>query len=35
MATARFMSELDGQTFYFCCPACKGHFEKTPADYLA
>lgn len=28
VATARFMSERDGQTFYFCCAACKTTFEK-------
>jgi xanthine dehydrogenase accessory factor len=34
MATAKFTSDLDGQTFYFCCPACKGMFEKAPAEYV-
>jgi xanthine dehydrogenase accessory factor len=34
VATARFVSEHDGQTYYFCCPACKKKFEAGPAKYL-
>lgn len=34
MATAKFTTELNGDMFYFCCPACKSLFEKTPVDYL-
>jgi xanthine dehydrogenase accessory factor len=34
-ATARFASELEGTTYYFCCPACKKKFEGDPARYLA
>lgn len=26
IATARFTAERDGQTYYFCCPACRKHF---------
>jgi len=22
-----------GQTYYFCCPSCKGAFDKNPAKY--
>ena len=29
IATARFTSERDGQTYYFCCPGCKKQFEAT------
>ena len=35
MATARFTSTFEGQTYYFCCPACKKKFEAEPAAYLA
>jgi xanthine dehydrogenase accessory factor len=34
VATARFVSEHEGQTYYFCCPACKKKFEAEPAKYL-
>lgn len=27
--------ELDGDTYYFCCPGCRAAFEKDPASYLA
>lgn len=35
VATARFTSQYEGQTYYFCCPACKKKFEAEPAAYLA
>lgn len=28
IATARYTSERDGQTYYFCCAGCKKTFEK-------
>jgi xanthine dehydrogenase accessory factor len=34
VATAKFTAQFKDETFYFCCPACKNLFEKTPADYL-
>ncbi|HKV59101.1 MAG TPA: XdhC family protein, partial [Ktedonobacteraceae bacterium] len=34
IATARHHSILDGQDFYFCCPACKRLFERNPQEYL-
>jgi len=34
IATARFVSEHEGETYYFCCPACKKKFEADPAKYL-
>ena len=34
VATARFVSEHEGETYYFCCPACKKKFEADPARYL-
>jgi xanthine dehydrogenase accessory factor len=33
-ANARHRSNLDGQDFYFCCPACKRLFERNPREYL-
>ncbi len=33
VATARWISEHDGETFYFCAPGCKAAFEKSPARY--
>lgn len=33
-ATARHQSNLEGQLFYFCCPACKRLFERNPQEYL-
>jgi xanthine dehydrogenase accessory factor len=35
VATARFSTEHGGQTYYFCCPACKKKFEGDPDRYLA
>ena len=34
IATARHHSVLDGQDYYFCCPACKRLFERNPQEYL-
>lgn len=33
-ASARHKSTYNGQTFYFCCPACKREFEKEPERFL-
>ena len=27
--------ELDGETYYFCCPGCRYSFKKDPAQFLA
>lgn len=32
--TARWSTEFDGRTFYFCAPACKKAFERDPQAYL-
>jgi YHS domain-containing protein len=32
--TAKFTSEHEGQTYYFCNKHCKMQFEKNPKDYL-
>ena len=29
-ATAKFTSEHEGKTYYFCAPGCKRAFEKDP-----
>jgi xanthine dehydrogenase accessory factor len=34
IATVRHRSTLDGQNYYFCCPACKRLFERNPQEYL-
>ena len=31
---ARFVSVYGGETFHFCCPACKKTFEDQPAEYV-
>ncbi|MGH8953081.1 MAG: XdhC family protein [Acidimicrobiia bacterium] len=35
VASAKWISEHDGETYYFCAPACKTAFEKTPEAFLA
>jgi YHS domain-containing protein len=30
---AKFKSEYNGKTFYFCAAACKTAFDKNPAKY--
>jgi len=34
VSTARWITEHDGETFYFCAPGCKTAFESAPAHYL-
>jgi xanthine dehydrogenase accessory factor len=34
IATAKYMSEYQGQLYYFCAPGCKLGFDKTPQKYL-
>jgi xanthine dehydrogenase accessory factor len=34
IASARHRSTLNGQEYYFCCPACKRLFERNPQEYL-
>lgn len=34
IASARHSSVYQGQTFYFCCPACKREFERKPERFL-
>ena len=33
--TARFTTQYQGETIYFCAPGCKKAFEQNPASYLA
>jgi YHS domain-containing protein len=33
IATARHTAELDGVTYYFCCPHCRARFVKEPQVY--
>lgn len=30
---AKFKSEYNGKTFYFCAPSCKATFDKNPAKF--
>lgn len=32
--TAKYTYEYNGETFYFCCPACKRTFSKEPEAFL-
>jgi xanthine dehydrogenase accessory factor len=34
VAGAEFVSEYQGQRYYFCCAGCQHSFEKSPAQYL-
>ena len=34
IATARWVSEHDGQKYYFCAPGCQKAFEANPAGFL-
>jgi xanthine dehydrogenase accessory factor len=31
---ARYTTEHDGETYYFCCPACRKLFQANPQEYL-
>jgi len=33
VVSARWISEHQGETYYFCAPGCKAAFDKTPAEY--
>jgi YHS domain-containing protein len=32
-ATARWQTEYNGRTYYFCAPGCKKAFEREPQAY--
>jgi xanthine dehydrogenase accessory factor len=33
VASAKWIADHDGETYYFCAPGCKAAFEKAPAEY--
>ena len=33
VATARWISDYEGETYYFCAPGCKAKFEKAPTEH--
>jgi xanthine dehydrogenase accessory factor len=35
VATAKWIAEHQGETYYFCAPGCKTAFEKDPSTFLA
>ncbi|MEE9177741.1 MAG: XdhC family protein [Acidimicrobiia bacterium] len=35
VATARWIAEHDGKTYYFCAPGCQAAFEKTPVEFIS
>ena len=35
IASAKYMTEFDGELYYFCCAGCKVTFDKAPEEYLA
>ncbi|MDG6928737.1 MAG: YHS domain-containing protein [Nitrososphaerota archaeon] len=32
-AAAKFTSQYDGRTFFFCCAGCKAKFDGEPRRY--
>lgn len=34
VAVAKYKSELDGQSFYFCCVGCKQAFDRQPDKFV-
>lgn len=32
--TAKFKSEYQGKTYYFCAASCKNTFDKNPVKYI-
>ncbi len=35
IATAKWTSEYEGRTVYFCAPGCKRRFDRNPAEYAS
>lgn len=33
--TAKWITDYEGKTYYFCAPGCKASFDKDPQKYLA
>ena len=34
VATARFQTDYEGQTYYFCAAGCLRSFEKAPTEFM-
>jgi YHS domain-containing protein len=34
-ATAKWTSEYQGKTYYFCAPGCKFTFEENPEQFVS
>lgn len=34
-STAKWKSEHEGKTYYFCAPGCQKEFEKNPKKYAS
>jgi xanthine dehydrogenase accessory factor len=34
VSKAKWITEHEGETYYFCAPGCKAAFEKTPTDFV-
>ena len=34
IATAHFLTEYNGKTYYFCAAGCKHSFDKEPGKYV-
>ena len=34
VTNAKHTADVDGVTYYFCCPNCRSRFVKQPQDYL-
>jgi YHS domain-containing protein len=32
--TAKYTSEYNGKTYYFCAPGCKKKFDENPGQYV-
>jgi YHS domain-containing protein len=32
--SAEFVSENNGEKYYFCCAGCKKNFDKNPEKYI-
>jgi YHS domain-containing protein len=35
IADAKHTADVDGATYYFCCPGCRARFVKDPQRYLS
>ena len=34
IATAKYMSEIDEELYYFCAAGCKTSFDKSPLNFI-